>query len=263
MLERAALALRMQQFADAEQWAAEILRANRTDLAAISILAHALIAQRRAAEAIPHLEKAVRRGDDPGLETLLGTALGGAGRGAEAIDRLRRTAARRPPFAPAFQELANQLSLAGRNPEAIEVVEAALRLLPGLIELELVLARLHLVCNERGKARTILTRLREVAPGRTDVAVELARTMLRDGDYAAAADIYRHALGLNPDDALMRAELATCLLEMGEREAGETALRKAVHGRPQLLGRAAHALAVSSHGRFFFRPSALERFLRT
>jgi tetratricopeptide (TPR) repeat protein len=262
MLERAALALRMQQFADAEQCAVEILRANRTDAGAISILAHALIAQSRAAEAIPHLEKAVRRSDDPSLQTLLGAALGGAGRSAEAIDRLRQGAMRRPPFAPAFQELANQLSLAGQNDDAVVVIEEALALLSGLIELELVLARLHMARNMRAKARAIFERARATAPGRTDIMIELARIMMSDGEYAAASDLYRHALGLNPNDALTRAELATCLLEMGEREAGETALRKAVHGRPQLLGRAAYALAVSSHGRFFFRPSALEKFLR-
>lgn len=262
LLERAAFALRAHRFAEAEQVATEILRANRTDMAAVSILAHALIAQNRAAEAIALLEKAVRRGDDPGLETLLGAALGNAGRNAEAIDRLRRTAARRPAFAPAFQELANQLTLTGRNEEAVGVIEQALQLLPGLIDLELVLARIHLVGNERAKARAILVRLREAASGRSDIAIELARLMLRDGDYAASADIYRHVLGLNPDDALTRAELATCLLEMGEREAGEGALRRVMQGHPQLLGRVAHALSVSSHGRFFLRPSALRNFLQ-
>ena len=223
-LERAAAALRAHRPAEAEQLAAEILKASRTDSAAISILAHALIAQDRAAEAIPHLEKAVRRADDPGLETLLGAALGSAGRRAEAIEQLRRSVARRPPFAPAVQELAGQLSAAGRNEEAIAVVEEALAILPGQIELKLALARLHLVCNARGTARAILADLREVEPGRTDIGIELARTMMLDGEYAAASDIYRHVLGLNPDDALTRAELATCLMEMGERDVGEAAL---------------------------------------
>jgi tetratricopeptide (TPR) repeat protein len=262
MLERAAFALRTRRFTEAEQLAAEILRGSRTDTAAVSILAHALIAQNREAEAIPHLEKAIRRGDDPGLETLLGAALGGAGRRADAIDQLRRTVARRPPFAPAFQELAGQLSKAGRNEEAIDVIEKAIAVLPGLVDLDLALARLHLVGNARGTARVILEKAREAAPGRTDIMIELARLTAVEGEYGAAVDIYRHALGLNPDDALTRAELAICLLEMCERESGEAALRKVVHGRPQLLGRAAHALAVSSHGRFFFRPSALAKFLQ-
>jgi hypothetical protein len=93
------------------------------------------------------------------------------------------------------------------------------------------------------------------------LAAEILKASRTDG-AAISILAHRHALGLNPDDALTRAELATCLLEMSQRDAGEAALRRAVQGRPQLLGRAAHALAVSSHGRFFFRPSALQKFLQ-
>jgi hypothetical protein len=34
-----------------------------------------------------------------------------------------------------------------------------------------------------------------------------------------------------------------------------------MRGRPHMLGRAAFALASSSHGRFFLRPSAAAKFL--
>src|SRR5437868_3672522 len=130
MLEPAALALRMGQFPEAEQLAAEVLRASRTDTAAASILARALMAQNRGGEAIAPLEKAARRSSDASIETLLGAALGSAGRRTEAIEQLRRTTARRPPFAPAFQELASQLSQAGRIDEATAVVESGLALAP-------------------------------------------------------------------------------------------------------------------------------------
>jgi tetratricopeptide (TPR) repeat protein len=261
-LERAALALRTQRYAEAEQLAAEVLRASRTDPAAISILARALLAMNRGGEAIAPLEKAVRRGSDAGIETLLGAALGSAGRRAEAIEQLRRTTARRPPFFPAFQELAGQLAAAGRLDEAIAAVESALALAPEAIDLQLDLARLHLVRNERGKARAILLKAREAAPGRPEILTELARVLLLDGDYASAADAYRHALAHRPDDAMTRADLAACLLEMGERDAGETNLRLALRSGPRMLGRATHALAASSHGRFFFRPSAVAKFLQ-
>jgi predicted Zn-dependent protease len=72
LLERAALALRTRQFAEAEQLAAEVLRGSRTDAAAALILAQALLALDRAEEAIVPLEKAVRRNGDAGIETLLG-----------------------------------------------------------------------------------------------------------------------------------------------------------------------------------------------
>jgi tetratricopeptide (TPR) repeat protein len=86
--------------------------------------------------------------------------------------------------------------------------------------------------------------------------------LLLDGEYASAADTYRHALAHRPDDAMTRADLAACLLEMGDRDAGEANLRLALRSGPMLLGRATHALAASSHGRFFFRPSAVAKFLR-
>ena len=262
LLERAALALRARRFAEAEQLAAEVLRANRTDTAAASMLARALLAQNRGEEAIAPLEKAARRNSDPDIEMLLGAALGSAGRREEAIEQLRRTAARRPPFLPAFQELAGQLARAGRVEEAIAVVESGLALAPEAIDLQLDLARLHLSCNDRGKARAILLKAREAAPGRPDILTALARVLLLEGEYASAADAYRHALAHRPDDAMTRADLAACLLEMGQRDAGEANLRSAFRSGHQLLGRATHALAASSHGRFFFRPSAVAKFLR-
>ena len=252
----------MQRFAEAEQIAADVLRASRTDNAAAAILAQALMAQNRAEEAIAPLEKAARRSGEAAIETLLGAALGGAGRRPEAIEQLRRTSARRPPFLPAFQELAGQLAKAGRFEEAIAAIESALALAPDSIDLQLDLARLNFQHNARGKARAILLRARAAAPGRTDILTELARVLLLDGEYASAADAYRHALAHRPDDAMTRADLAACLLEMGERDAGEANLRLALRRGPQLLGRTTHALAASSHGRFFFRPSAVAKFLQ-
>jgi tetratricopeptide (TPR) repeat protein len=208
------------------------------------------------------LDKAARRTSDPGIETLLGAALGEAGRRTEAVEQLRRTAARRPPFLPAFQELAGQLAKDRRLDESIAVIGNALALAPESIDLQLDLARLYLERNTRGEARAILVKAHEAAPGRPDISTLLARVLRQDGDYAAAAEMYRLALALRPDDAMARANLAACLFELGEREAGEASLRSALQGRPRMLAQAAYTLAHSSHGRFFFRPSSLKKFLQ-
>jgi Flp pilus assembly protein TadD len=260
-LQQASLALRMQQFGRAEQLAAEILKSNRADRSAVLILAHALIAQERAGDALVPLERAVRRSGDAEIETLLGAALCSSRRAADGVEQLRRTAARRPPYLPAFQELAGQLAKAGHLNEAIRIIEDGLALAPESIDLKVDLGRLLLQNNERAKARAALTVARDAAPGRPDILTELGRALLFDGEYAAAADAFRHALALRPEDALTRANLAACLLEMGERDSGEAALRSVMRGRPHMLGRAAFALASSSHGRFFFRPSAAAKFL--
>jgi tetratricopeptide (TPR) repeat protein len=248
----------MQRFPEAEHLATEILKASRTDTAALTILARALLAQNRPAEAIPPLEKAARRNQDPAIEMLLGAALGASGRRTDAIELLRRTTARRPPFIPAFQELAGQLSQAGQGDEGISVIQGALALVPENIDLQLDLARLKI---ERNEGRDILMKLQDAAPGRVDILTELARVLLLTGEYALAADTYRRALGLRPDDALARADLAATLLEMGDRDAGEANLRSAFRGRPQMFGRATYALVQSSHGRFFFSQSAFTKFL--
>jgi tetratricopeptide (TPR) repeat protein len=262
LLERADLALRMQRFAEAEQIAADVLKASRTNVVAVSILARALLAQNRGGEAITSLERAVRRGADPGLETLLATVLAAAGRTTDAIAQLGQTTQRRPPFLPAFQELARQLAMAGRVEEAILVAESAIALAPQAADLQLDLSRLHLYRNHRDKARASLAKAHEAAPGRSDILSALARILFQDGDYAAAADVFRRALALSPEDAMARADLAACLLEMGDRDAGEACLRAAYQGRPQMLARTTKALASASHGRFFLRPSALAKFLR-
>ena len=120
------MALRMKQFDRAEQIAAEVLKSSRTDRNAILILAHARMGQNRPDEAVVPLGKAVRRNPDPEIETMLGAALCSSRRLADGIEQLRRTAARRPPYLPAFRELAGQLAKAGQLNEAISTIENGL-----------------------------------------------------------------------------------------------------------------------------------------
>ncbi|MGN1285826.1 MAG: tetratricopeptide repeat protein [Bradyrhizobium sp.] len=260
-LQQGASALRSRQFARAEQIAASILKSNRTDRNAALLFAHALIGQKRGEEAIAPLERIVRRGDDGEIETLLGAVLCGAGRVADGIAQLRRTAARRPAYLPSFQELAGQLAKAGQQDEAISTIEAGLQLAPDSVELKLDLARLLHDANEIARAASILTAARDAAPGRPDVLKQLGRVLILHGDYAAAADAFRRVLAQYPDDRSTRAYLATSLFELGECEAAEATLRSVIRGQPQLLGHAAFVMAAGSRGRFFFSQSDAAKFL--
>jgi Flp pilus assembly protein TadD len=260
-LERATLALQTGGPGEAERLAEGVLRANRSHTAAAVILGQALLMQNRSAEAITPLKRAARRSDDPKIETLLAAALAASGRRDEALEQLRQTVTKRPPFPPAFREYADQLAKAGRMDEAIAVAETGLQLTPDVIELMVDLGRLYLACNDRVRARSLLSQALDAAPGRRDIQAVLARVMVFDGDYATAADIYRHALARQPDDAMTRVDLGMCQLELADRSAGEASLRAATRGRPEMLSRAMHSLAAASHGRFFFRPSAAVKFL--
>jgi tetratricopeptide (TPR) repeat protein len=261
-LERAIIALRMERPDEAERLAAGVLKSDRGNSLAAQVLGRALLIQNRAVEAIVPLERAARRSDDPALETLLAAALAAAGRIDEALDRLRQTTARRPPFSPAFLEHGGQLSRIGRLEEATAVLESGLALTPDAVDLQMELGFVHLKRNDRAAARALFLQVRAAAPERHDVLLALAKVMVLDGEYAAAADLYRRALGLRPDDAVTRNNLGACLLEMGQREVGEASLRAVAGSAPQLSGMTITSLAAASHGRFFLRPSAAAKFLR-
>ena len=260
-LERAGLALRMNRLGEAERLASDVLKAERGNMQAASLLGQALLAQNRAGEAVAPLEKAARRSGDPSLETLFAIALASSGHDEDALAQLRKTTARRPAFPPAFRELAIRLNKRGESEAAIAVLENCLAQAGNLAELQIDLANLYLGRNARRQARAVLMQALAAAPGRRDIMVPLVRLMLLDGEYAAAADAYRHLLALNPDDAALRADFAVCLMEMGNREEGEANLRAAMRGRPDLLYRAVYSLAGSVHGRLFLRPSAVAKFL--
>ena len=252
----------MQRLDEAERLASDVLKSNRGNVAAAEIFGRALLMQNRPGEAIDPLQRAARRSNDPAIETLLAAALAAAGRNDEALDQLRQTTARRPPFPPAFIELGGQLNKLGRFDEGIAVLESGLALAPDVLDLRMGLGHLHAKRNDRAQALTLFLQVLAAAPGRHEALVALAKVMALDGEYAGAADLYRRALGLQPDDAATRINLGKCLLEMGERETGEAKLRAATRGTAQLAGPALTALAAAPHGRFFLRPSAAAKFLR-
>lgn len=261
-LENAKMAFQMQRLDEAERLAAGVLKSDRGNVVAAQVFGRALMMQGRLIEAIEPLQRVARRSQDPTVETLLAAAYAAAGRRDDAFAQLRATTARRPPFAPAFLEFAGQLGKAARFAEAIALLEQALALMPGAVELQTGLGHLYLETNARTRARALLAQARAAVPDRLDTLVSLAKVLALDGDYAAAADLYRRILTLQPDDALNRINLAKCLLELGDRDAAEAQLRAAARGGGELPGRAATALTAAPRGRFFLRPSAMSRFLR-
>lgn len=260
-LEQALFAFGAQRLDEAERFARQVLASSPDNVMAAQVLGHTLLQRGRAADAIDPLQTAARRSNDPAIETLLARALAAAGRRHEAIDQLRLTTARRPPFVLAFLELGDQLAAAGHFDEGITVFETELALAQDAAVLQMGLGYLHLKRNDRAKARSLFMQVRAAEPQRHDAIVALAKIWALDGEYAAAVSLYQQALDLRPGDPVTRIELGKCLLELGEREAGEASLRAAVRSGRQEMGLAITALATASHGRFFLRPSAAEKFL--
>ena len=85
---------------EAERIAADVLKTNAGSLPALQILGTALLMQGRGKEAIAPLERAARASRDARTETELAVALRQAGRNEEARERLERAVKRKPPFPP-------------------------------------------------------------------------------------------------------------------------------------------------------------------
>jgi tetratricopeptide (TPR) repeat protein len=260
-LERANLALLARHLDEAVELASGVLKADRGNVAAGEILGTALLMQGRSAEAIEPLRRAAARAEDANLETLLARALADVGRREEALAELGKATRRWPAFPQAFLELGDQLGAAGRFEEAAGAYEQGLSLAPDALVLKVGLAYLHLKCNDRSRARALFEAVRAAAPQRYDALVGLGWVLSADGDYARAADLFGQALAARPGDAVVRLELGKCLLELGRREAGEAELRTVAAGEAARAGPTLLALAATPHGRLFLRPSAAMKFL--
>ena len=261
-LHAAILALQGQRPDEAERIAAAVLKREPLHPVAAGILGRAMMLQNRAAEAIPVLEQAARRGNDSAVETQFADALVATGRRDEALAQLRRTMARRPAFLPSFVMYARYTAETGAHADAIAALQQGCALFPGAWELQNELALQHIKINDRAAARAVLSQALAGAPQHPFLLMTLGQVHYLDGDYAAAADTYRRVLVINPGDAAARKNLGTCCLELGERAGGEADLRVAVRAAPQLAGHAIAAMALASHGRFFLRLSAAMDFLR-
>lgn len=260
-LDLAAHALHAGRPREAEQLAAAVLKADRSNTPAGQILATALLMQDRPAEAVELLRALARRVADPAVETLLAKALIASGEAGAALEALRRAITRRPPYPLAFLDLGQALGAVGRPGEGIVVLEDGLALVPAADGLRIALGYLHLQRGDRHAAQAQFAAVHAAAPHRQDAVVGLARIASLAGDHAAAAELYRRALVLRPGDFAAGLGLGRSLLETGKRLAGEAALRTAVGGVEHMSGPAISTLAAAPHGRFFLRPSAARKFL--
>ena len=146
---------------------------------------------------------------------------------------------------------ANPLKL-GRSDEAIEMIESGIALAPDAIDLQIDLGRLHINSNDRVKSAHDAAQALAAAPGRPDIPAALARVMLSGWRLCGGGGHLQASARLAARRRHDAGRLAACQLELGARDAGEATLRAATRGRPEMLGRAVHLLAATSHGRFFF-----------
>src|ERR1700730_7993414 len=103
ILRLAEKAIEERRAPDAERLARDALARDSRHPDALHLLGVALLAQKRAREAVAPLEQAARQRTGPRIETHLGKALLEAGRAGEALTRLQNAIQCQPPFLGAFQ----------------------------------------------------------------------------------------------------------------------------------------------------------------
>jgi Flp pilus assembly protein TadD len=190
-----------------------------------------LLAQGRAAEALPLLQQAVA--DDPGnasFKQLLGQALWDTGDREGALRRYAEAAS----LEPAQYRLgyAQALDLAGQAEAAAAELEGLLAAQPDSLAALEGLAHNY---YRRGDYAKALPLLEKAAPQARDAVVmqELAYAAEKAGDPARAADAYRRVLAQEPLADVTRGLLAENLFVQGKADDAVAVLREGLKLSPQ------------------------------
>lgn len=256
-LRRAAGAMSIRRFDEAERLAREAIAARPNDAEALKICGLAVLAQNRPQDAIAPLERAAATLSDPVVEINLAKALRQSGREDDAVNWLERATGRQPPVALAFLELGVTFFLLHKLEEAEATLLRGLAIAPGMPEMSLALGGVLQNLGDRAGANAAYARVLTAVPGHPAALFSLGELLMEEGNFSEAAARYRQVLARNPSHAEAWLDLGRCELEAANWDEAVKCLRNAVKIAPQLYGRAAKAFVASGHGRFWLRPSAI------
>jgi tetratricopeptide (TPR) repeat protein len=254
-------ALEQQHAPDAERLARDALARDSQHPDALHLLGVALLAQRRAREAVAPLEQAARQRTSARIETHLGKALLESGRDSEALTRLQRAIQCQPPYVAAFQELGVLLCSLRRFDEAETVLKRGLEAEPTSVELSLDLGRFFLIRADARNAKIAFARVLANAPRNPRALHGLGAALLYEGEIERAVERFRQVLALQPGDLNAQLDLAHCLLQLGRSDDAVAGLRAMVRSTPEHYGKALKALVSAGRGQFWIRRSAAAQFL--
>jgi len=169
----------------------------------------------RFADAVPHLEAAVRLdATTAGAQSDLGTALLALDRTPEALSHLQRAAALAPRDETVQFNLGNGYARASRPADAAAAYERALSLNPDFADAHVNYGTLLFTHGRLAEALPHLQRAVALLPNSAVVHSDYASVLAASGSYGDALRETRRALELNPDYPPARANLAR-LQQMG------------------------------------------------
>ena len=189
---------------------AEILLKKDPDNAANeTLLGSSYLRVGRVADAIPHLERAVRL--DPrsaNAENVLGGALLTLGRTQEAVSHLRRATALSPRDEHLRFNLARALDVAGDQGGAARALREALNINPALAEAHEQLGVLLFRQGQLDRAIEHLTTAVRLAPRSASAHSALGGALAQARRFDAAIVHLQEALAIDPNDSAARQNLA-------------------------------------------------------
>src|SRR5262249_51382355 len=157
-LRRCPAAISQGRAGEAEHIARDVLTRSPLHVGALFFLGAALLAQRRAGEAIAPLETAARIETDAAIEMHLAIALRNTGQSAAALIWFERATTRQPAFVPAFMEFGATLRAMRRLPEAEAVLRRGQAWAPPTPDLDILLAAVLLGRADLAGAKAALAR---------------------------------------------------------------------------------------------------------
>lgn len=131
-----------------------------------------------------------------------------AGKHEEAVAILRRESEISPTDLRPRLLLASALISLRRPAEALEVIEAALRIAPETADLHYQLGVTKMALGDQQTAETAYRRALELAPEHTATMNDLAVLLMVRGDTGSARGLLERVLELHPEDATARANLS-------------------------------------------------------
>lgn len=223
------------RLAEAEAGYRRALAVDAENPDALYLLGTVKLQQGQAGEALPLLERSVRRrGKDPHARAALGTALLECGRAEEAIRAFRRALDIEPRHADALHNLGNALAGLGRHGEARRAFERLVALHPNHPGALNNLALCLIADRQYEPAIGHLRKAVAIAPDYPNALCNLGLALLETGQADEAVVALRRSLAIRPDDAMSHAFLGTALEQRGETDMAERHCRHALGLQPGL-----------------------------
>lgn len=222
-------------YRDSETLWRDTVKKNPNSWMAQNLLGSALLGAGKPAEAIAHFERALQiKPDYAWAHNNLGVAFQRTGRSEEAIRHHQQAVRLKPDYLDAWYNLGIILDRTGQSGLAIECYEQALRINPDDAAVHNNLGSTLMRAGRRAQAVQHWQRALRLKPDFAEAHNNLGAALMQDGQLAGAIEHFRQALKLRPDYATAHCNLAAALELSGNTKDAITHYAEALRLKPDL-----------------------------